>query len=80
MFSQAALLDSASRWWEKGHARSVLRLTSFEELRVQVRQAAGDGVGKPTAAHPVAGLKAQVATQRALEGERRKKTRTSEVK
>lgn len=44
------------------------RLTSFEELRVQVRQAAGDGVGEPTAAYPVAGLEAQVATQGALEG------------
>lgn len=36
---------------------------------MQVRQAAGDGVGEPTAADPVAGLNAQVATQGALEGE-----------
>lgn len=44
----------------------ALQLTSFEELRVQVGQAAGDGVSKPAAADPVVGLDAQVATQRAL--------------
>lgn len=41
-------------------------LTSFEELGVQVRQAAGDGVSQPAAADPVVGLDTQVATQRAL--------------
>lgn len=44
----------------------VLQLTSFEELGVQVRQAAGDGVSQAAAADPVVGLDAQVATQRAL--------------
>lgn len=44
----------------------ALQLTSFEELRVQVGQAASDGVSKPAAADPVVGLDAQVATQRAL--------------
>lgn len=44
----------------------VLQLTSFEELSVQVRQAAGDRVSEPAAADPIIGLDAQVAAQRAL--------------
>lgn len=44
----------------------VRELTSFEELRVQVGQATGDGVGQPTAADPVVGLDAQVTAERAL--------------
>lgn len=44
----------------------VLQLTSFEELSVQVGQAACDGVGEPAAADPVVGLDAQVAAQGAL--------------
>lgn len=48
-------------------ARSfTLQLTSFDELGVQIRQAAGDRVSEPAAADPVVGLHAQVATQRAL--------------
>lgn len=42
------------------------RLTSFEELGVQVRQATGDGVRQSAAADPVVGLDAQVAAQRTL--------------
>ena len=44
----------------------ALKLTSFKELSVQVRQATSDGVSQSTAVHPVVGLAAQVATQRAL--------------
>lgn len=44
----------------------AVQLTSFEELGVQVGQAAGDGVSEPAAADPIIGLDAQVATQGAL--------------
>lgn len=46
----------------------TLQLTSFDELGVQIRQAAGDRVSEPAAVDPVVGLDAQVATQRALRG------------
>lgn len=41
----------------------VCQLTSFKELCVQVRQATGDGVSKPTTADPVVCLDAQVTTE-----------------
>lgn len=56
----------------------ALQLTSFEELSVQVGQAAGDGVREPAAADPVVGLDAQVATQRALRTNVRTGERTRE--
>lgn len=44
----------------------TLQLTSFDELRVQIGQAAGDRVSEAAAADPLVGLDAQVATQGAL--------------
>lgn len=45
-----------------------LQLTSFKELRVQVRQATGNRVSKPAAADPVVRLDAQVTIERPLRG------------